>query len=84
MEVKNWSPEEIAQKVSEIIVDRLSVKKEEVVPNVSFTELGADSLDTVELGMEVEKAFNITLKDEDVEKLGNVQDLIDLIAKMVN
>lgn len=59
---------EVQSKVVEIIVDKLGVKESEVVPEASFTNhLGADSLDTVELIMEFEKAFDITIPDEDAE-----------------
>ena len=61
---------EVQQKVVEIIVDKLGVKESEVVPEASFTNhLGADSLDTVELIMEFEKAFDIQIPDEDAEKI---------------
>ena len=57
---------EVQQKVVEIIVDKLGVKESEVVPEASFTNhLGADSLDTVELIMEFEKAFDIRREDRD-------------------
>ena len=61
---------EVQAKVVEIIVDKLGVKAEEVVPEASFTaHLGADSLDSVELIMEFEKAFDIQIPDEDAEKI---------------
>ena len=61
---------EVQSKVVEIIVDKLGVKAEEVVPEASFTaHLGADSLDSVELIMEFEKAFDIQIPDEDAEKI---------------
>lgn len=59
---------EVQSKVVEIIVDKLGVKESEVTPEASFTNhLGADSLDTVELIMEFEKAFDIQIPDEDAE-----------------
>ena len=68
---------EVQQKVVEIIVDKLGVKESEVVPEASFTNhLGADSLDTVELIMEFEKAFDIQIPDEDAEKIATVGDAI--------
>lgn len=68
---------EIQSKVVEIIVEKLSVKESEVVPEASFTaHLGADSLDTVELIMEFEKAFEIQIPDEDAEKITTVGDAI--------
>jgi len=79
-----FSKSEIAEKVSAIIVDKLGVNKEEVVPDAYLTDLGADSLDVVELGMEVDTEFDILLNDADVDELNSVQDLIDLVTKMVN
>ena len=68
---------EVQSKVVEIIVDKLGVKESEVVPEASFTNhLGADSLDTVELIMEFEKAFDIQIPDEDAEKIATVGDAI--------
>ena len=68
---------EVQSKVVEIIVDKLGVKESEVVPEASFTNhLGADSLDTVELIMEFEKAFDIQIPDEDAEKIATVGDLV--------
>ena len=64
---------EVQSKVVEIIVDKLGVKAEEVVPEASFTaHLGADTLDSVELIMEFEKAFDIQIPDEDAEKITTV------------
>ena len=71
---------EVANKVVEIIVDKLGVKAEEVVPEASFTNhLGADSLDTVELIMEFEKTFDITIPDDKAEKISTVADAIAYI-----
>ena len=68
---------EIQAKVVEIIVDKLGVKESEVVPEASFTNhLGADSLDTVELIMEFEKAFDLQIPDEVAEKIVTVGDAI--------
>ncbi len=76
---------EVAEKVKAIIVDKLGVDASEVTEAASFTnDLGADSLDTVELIMEFEKAFNITIPDEDAgEKIQTVGDAIEyIVAKM--
>ena len=71
---------EVQSKVVEIIVDKLGVKESEVTPEASFTNhLGADSLDTVELIMEFEKAFDIQITDEDAEKIATVGDAISYI-----
>jgi len=71
---------EVAEKVKSIIVDKLGVEASEVTPEASFTnDLGADSLDTVELIMEFEKEFNIAIPDEQAEKIGTVGDAISYI-----
>lgn len=71
---------EIESKVKAIIVDKLGVDEAEVVPTASFTnDLGADSLDTVELIMEFEKEFNINIPDDQAEKIATVGDAISYI-----
>ena len=71
---------EVQSKVVEIIVDKLGVKAEEVVPEASFTaHLGADSLDSVELIMEFEKAFDLQIPDEDAEKITTVGAAIEYV-----
>jgi acyl carrier protein len=71
---------DIAAKVKEIIVNKLGVDDGQVTPEASFTnDLGADSLDTVELVMEFEKAFNLQIPDEDAEKIATVGDAIKYI-----
>ena len=71
---------EIESKVKDIIVEKLGVNEEEVKPEASFTnDLGADSLDTVELIMEFEKEFNISIPDDQAEKIGTVGDAIKYI-----
>lgn len=71
---------EIAEKVKGIIVDKLGVEAAEVSPEASFTnDLGADSLDTVELIMEFEKEFNLSIPDEQAEKIGTVGEAIKYI-----
>ena len=71
---------DIANKVKSIIVDKLGVDEKEVTPAASFTnDLGADSLDTVELIMEFEKEFNIAIPDEQAEKISTVGDAIAYI-----
>ena len=68
---------EIESKVKEIIADKLGVDEADVKPEASFTnDLGADSLDTVELIMEFEKSFNITIPDDQAEKIATVGDAI--------
>ncbi len=73
---------EIESRVKAIIVDKLGVDEAEVKPEASFTnDLGADSLDTVELIMEFEKAFGINIPDDQAEKISTVGDAIDYIEK---
>lgn len=76
---------EIQDKVKAIIVEKLGVDEADVVETASFTQdLGADSLDTVELIMEFEKAFNITIPDDEAEKIGTVADAIAYIEAHQN
>jgi acyl carrier protein len=71
---------DISSKVISIIVDKLGVEEKEVTPTASFTnDLGADSLDTVELIMEFEKEFNIAIPDDQAEKIATVGDAISYI-----
>ena len=73
---------EIESKVKAIIVDKLGVDEAEVKPEASFTnDLGADSLDTVELIMEFEKEFGISIPDDKAEKIGTVGDAIAYIEE---
>ena len=68
---------DIQNRVKAIIVDKLRVDESEVKPEATFTnDLGADSLDTVELIMELEKEFNITIPDDQAEKIATVGDAI--------
>jgi len=74
--------ENYEEKVREIIVEQLGVTPEQVVPEASFIDdLGADSLDTVELVMAFEDAFSIEIPDEDAEKLQRVGDAIEYLKK---
>lgn len=71
---------DIANRVKDIIVDKLTVDEAEVTPAAEFSkDLGADSLDTVELIMEFEKEFGISIPDEDAEKITTVGDAIAYI-----
>ena len=71
---------EISEKVKAIIVDKLSVDAAEVTPEASFTnDLGADSLETVELIMEFEKVFDITIPEDQSESISTVGDAIKFI-----
>ena len=71
---------DVEQKVKDIIVEELGVEREKLAPEASFMEdLGADSLDTVELVMALEEEFEIEIPDEDAEKITTVQQAIDYI-----
>ena len=72
----------VDEKMVEIIAEQLSVDKEKVVPGASFVDdLGADSLDLVELIMAMEEAYDIEIPDEDAESIVTVQDAIDYVNK---
>jgi len=76
---------DIAAKVKEIIIDKLGVDESEIQPNARFIEdLGADSLDSVELIMKFEEEFGIEIPDTDSEKIKTVQNAIDYISAHVN
>lgn len=73
---------DIESRVKTIIVDKLGVDENEVTNQASFSnDLGADSLDTVELIMEFEKEFNIAIPDEEAEKIGTVGEAVTYIEK---
>ncbi|MBN1842079.1 MAG: acyl carrier protein [Deltaproteobacteria bacterium] len=71
----------IEEKIKKIVAEKLSVEQDEVVPEASFVDdLGADSLDLVELIMAMEEAFDIEISDEQAEKLQTVKDAINYIT----
>lgn len=72
----------IEERVKKIVVEQLGVKEEEAKNEASFVDdLGADSLDTVELVMALEEEFDIEIKDEEAEKITTIQQAIDFIKK---
>ncbi|ABG04345.1 Acyl carrier protein [Rubrobacter xylanophilus DSM 9941] len=74
--------EEILQKIQEITADRLGVDESEVTPEASFREdLEADSLDLVELIMELEEAFGMEIPDEEAEKITTVEEAVDYVVE---
>jgi acyl carrier protein len=74
------SSEEIAERIKSIIVEQLGVSMEEVTPQASFIEdLGADSLDIVELIMALEEEYDMEIPDEDAEKIQTVEDVISYV-----
>lgn len=76
--------EEIAQKARELIAESLGVSPDEITPESSFIDdLGADSLDIVELVMEIEKQFELEIPDDEAEKISTVQDAVDYIVSHV-
>ncbi|AWU44114.1 acyl carrier protein [Blattabacterium punctulatus] len=76
---------DIASKVKSLIVEKLSVEENEIFPKASFTnDLGADSLDIVELIMEFEKEFNISISDEKAEKITTVGEAIQAIKNILD
>lgn len=73
---------EISDKIKAIVVEHLGVEESKVTPEASFIDdLGADSLDTVELVMAFEEAFNVEIPEDAAEKIATVQDAIDYIEK---
>lgn len=73
---------DIAEKIKKIICEQLSVDEADVVPDASFVDdLGADSLDQVELIMAMEEEFDVSISDEDAETIRTVQDAIDYVKK---
>jgi len=73
----------IESKLVSIISTQLSINEDEIKPNLNFVDdLGADSLDLVEMIMEIEEEFKIEISDEDVEGMSKVKDLIDYISKV--
>jgi acyl carrier protein len=74
----------IAERVKQIVAEQLGVDEDQVTPEASFMDdLGADSLDTVELVMALEEEFDIEISDEDAEKIQTVQDAVDYISEHV-
>lgn len=75
----------VEERVKSIIVEQLGVDADEVTPEASFVEdLGADSLDTVELIMAFEEEFGVEISDEDAEKIRRVKDAVEYVSKNAN
>lgn len=76
---------DVAAQIKEAIIEKLGVEESKVTPSASFiNDLGADSLDTVELIMELENRFNIQIPDEDQDKISTVGDAINYIQAKLN
>jgi acyl carrier protein len=74
--------EQVTERLKEIIAEQLGISEEEIVPNASFVDdLGADSLDLVELIMALEEEFDMEISDEEAEKIQTVRDAINYIAE---
>ena len=74
----------VAERLNDIILQQLGIDPEEITPTSNFIDdLGADSLDTIELVMACEEEFNISIEDEDAENLKTVQDAIDYLEKRI-
>ena len=83
-EAKNKNMNSLSDKIKKLIVEKLGVEESEVTPGASFTgDLGADSLDKVELVMEFEKEFNISIPDEQAEAIATVGDAVSYLEKHV-
>ena len=75
--------EELLKKIKAIVADKLSISEDQVTEEASFIDdLGADSLDTVELVMALEDEFDLDIPDEDAEKMTTVQDVFDYLEKV--
>jgi acyl carrier protein len=75
---------DLASKVKAIIVEKLGIDEDDITDEASFTnDLGADSLDTVELIMEFEKEFDVTIPDEDAEKIATVGDAVSYLTEKI-
>lgn len=72
----------VIERVKKIVIEQLGVDEDQVTPSASFTDdLGADSLDTVELVMALEQEFNLEIPDEDAEKITNIEEAVKYIQE---
>lgn len=74
-----FSYEDTFSKVADIIADKLGIEKKRVIKEATLTDLGADSLDLVEIIMRMEEQFGIEINDEDAEKMNNVNEVVEYI-----
>ena len=76
--------EEIFPKIVPIIAEQLKIKPEEIKPDSKFIDdLGADSLDAVEIVMGIEERFNVEISDEEIDKIKTVKDIVDYLARKI-
>lgn len=80
----NKSESAIFEKVKDIVIEQLDVDVSKVTLDANFTDLGADSLDTVELVMAIEEEFNIEIPDEDAEEISNLKQAVNFIQNSMN
>lgn len=80
--MKSFTMQDTFDKVADIIASTLSVDKKTVMPAATLEDLGADSLDTVEIIMKLEEQFGIEINDEKAESLHNVQDVVDYVHEL--
>jgi acyl carrier protein len=79
---RKFTPEQVAGRAHTILVEQLGVEEDEVTPNARLVDdLGADSLDTVEVTMALEEEFNIEIPDADVERIVTVQDVVNYLTR---
>lgn len=74
----------VEEKVKEIIINKLGIEESDLTPTSTLIELGGDSLDGIELILDFESEFNISIPDEDVDRLDTVQDYIDYFINKLN
>ena len=76
-----FAHDETFSKVADIIADKLGIEKKRVTPNSTLTDLGADSLDLVEIILKMEELFGLEINDDDAEKMNNVGEVVDYIQQ---
>ena len=76
--------EEVLNKIIDVVAEKLNADRNNITPTSSFTELGADSLDIVELVMILEELFNIEISDEDAEEIVTIQDAAERVSKLLS
>lgn len=78
------SREELRDRLQAIIAGQLSIKPEDIIDSATFDELGADSLDRVEVVMKIEEALDVELDDDEMEKIGTFSELVDYVDKVAH